>query len=479
MKKNNMVLVKYLWILVLLLPFASSCSEDPEETPKRADKEITAFGIPTLELTGVINATANTIALTIPLGYDQSVLVNVVPHIEYNGVKIEPAATSPQNFTETVTYKVTAEDGTFRNYTVTLVESEFVAEGFAKTTEVWAQTDWLGTLGFQSGGIENTIAYKDGKLVVSRTGIILNANTGVPTGAKLNVTGTDGKFHTTDPLRNYPFSLANDDAGNVIGTSLGAWTKPNMPVYKWTSLESAPALLYEIVGNEFGQFGRKIGAVGNINANGFIIHYNQDQPGTGAGDRQHYIWTVTAGAVNAANYTAIEGRPEADRSYYQTLIPMTTGSIYPYYLFASGSTSGIPPSEVSYKANASQERVIIEGFQVEGEDVIYSSKWGAYVYHAKRFDFNGVAYIAVLSVSAAQVPLDETSCIYYLSILDTRNNTVAKVVKIPRGTATNLNGSVSVTHGPEETLPTGEKTIRLYSLFTDLGVYCHELSNKQ
>jgi hypothetical protein len=401
--------------------------------------------------------------LTVTPDFDKSLLESVVPRIEYKGVSIEPAATAPQNFAQNVIYKVTAEDGTFQNYTVSLTESEFVATGFAKAEQVWDQDNW-NALGFADNS-ENTLAYFNGKLVVSRSGIILDAATGEPTGAKLNVEGATGKFHPTNPIQDLPFALTNDDAGNVIGTSLGGWTNPNHPVYKWTSsLETPPELVYEVNNSAFVGFGRKISVTGDINGNGYIAQYNTTNGA--AGDAKQYIWKVTGGNVNADDYTDILAR-ENDRTYYQTLIPMTTTSIYPFYLVASGATDANPPSEVSYTVNASTEREIIEGYI---EEQTWSSKWGSYTYHAKKFDFNGVTYIAVLSVVADT---------YYLAFLDTRNNNVVKHFVISReGYLANGNGGTSVTNSLEEELPTGEKKIRIYTLLTNRGVICHELSNK-
>ncbi|MDR0729111.1 MAG: DUF5018 domain-containing protein [Prevotellaceae bacterium] len=484
MKKTKLVLVKYLLILVLIVPMASCSEDEPVETPKRTEKEITEFSIPSLELTGVVDPTAHSITLTVAPDFDQSSLESVVPDIKYKGVNIEPAVTEPQNFTRDVTYKVTAEDGSSQNYTVSLTVSEFFATGFAKVTEVWRKTDWEA-LNFAVHS-ENTMAYLNGKLVASRSGIILDAATGEPTGARLNVTGAEGKFNGIQTtLPNYPFSVTNDDAGNVIGTSLGAWTVDFHPVYKWTtSLESPPTLVYELNsstwtgGGPLKQFGRKFTVTGDINGNGYIVQHNQDNGGAGVGDKKQYLWKVTGGAVNTASYTAVTGRDPSESGYYQMLIPMTLNDVYPYYLFAFGSITAIPPSEVSYKPNASQDRVIIEGFQNPEEVIIYGSLWGSYVYHAKKFDFNGVTYIAVLSVSAAQVGIEESTCIYYIAILDTRTNKVVKVIELPHGALQNTNATSSITNGLEETLPTGEKRIRLYTLFTNMGILCHELTNK-
>ncbi|MDR2448450.1 MAG: DUF5018 domain-containing protein [Prevotellaceae bacterium] len=466
MKKLKFDLMKYLLILGLIMPVASCSEDDPEETPKRTEKEITAFSLPALELTGIIDPAAYTITLTVTPDFDQTLLESVAPRIEYKGEKIEPAATEPQNFTRDVTYKVTAEDGSSQDYTVSLTVSEFYATGFAKATEVWTQ-NWAA-LGFAASS-EPTMAYLNGKLVASRSGIILDAATGEPTGTKLNVTGAEGKFNATESL-NYPFSVTNDDAGNVIGVSLGAWTTSFLPVYKWTnSLESPPELVFELnnttwAGGNLNRFGRKISVVGDINGNGYIAQYHQDQGGAGNGDEKQYIWKVTAGVVDPGTYTAIAART-GDKSYYQTLIPMTTASIYPYYLAVTGHSSGDPHSEISYKANESSEKEVINGF-LENH---FSSNWGSYVRHAKKFDFNGVTYLAILSVNSTED--------YYLSIMDTRNNEVKEYFVIPK-VVTNNNGSSSVTSAAEETLPTGEKKIRLYTLITDWGVYCHELTSK-
>jgi hypothetical protein len=469
MKTLNFNFVKYLLILGLILPLAS-CKDDGEvvEPPKRTEKEITAFSIPTLELTGVIDPATYAIVLTVTPDFDKSLLDGAVPHIEYKGVSIEPAATAPQNFAQDVAYKVTAEDGTFQNYTVSLTESEFVATGFAKASQKWTQGGEL--YGFTAVSGEPTLAYLDNKLVISRTGLLLNASDGTPTGDKLNVEGADGKFHLTTPASNYPFSVTNDDAGNVIGTSLGAWTKPNFPIYKWTSsLESPPALVIDIDddGAIFGQFGRKISVVGDINANAWIAQYSHVQAG-GPGDAQQYLWKVTAGQADPV-WTAIQAHA-ADNTYYQTMIPMSTTDIYPFYLAASGHTSGNPSSGMFYTANASTESVFIDGFL--GPDA-FSSSWGNYIRHAKKFTFNGVTYLAVLSTN---FPVEGLSNLY-ITLLDTRTNRVTTIEEIPLPSDI-PNGATSITNSLEQTLGTGEKTIRLYTLISGHGVWCHELSNK-
>jgi hypothetical protein len=465
MKTVKFNFVKYLLILGLILPLASCKDDEVVDPPKRTDKEITAFSLPTLELTGVIDPVAFTITFTVTPDYDLSLLESVVPHIEYKGVNIEPVATAPQNFSQNVTYKVTAEDGSFQNYTVSLTESEFVAAGFGSATQVWDQNNW-SALGFADNS-ENTLAYLNGKLVASRSGIILDAATGDPTGTKLNIEGiANGTFNGAQSLPNYPFAVTNDDAGNVIGVALGAWTKPNNPIYKWTSsLESSPELVYNLVSDTLVQFGRKVSVTGDVNGNGYIAQYNHNQAGA-PHDAKQYVWKVTGGTVDPTP-TVVAARTPGDRTYYQTLIPMTTTSVYPYYLACYGATSAVPPSEISYAPNASTEREIIEGYI---EELTWSSKWGSYIYSAKKFDFNGVTYIAVISTVANSD---------YLAFMDTRNNRVVKYFEISiEGFLANGNGATSVTNSLEETLSTGEKKIRIYTLLANRGVLCHELTNR-
>lgn len=490
MKKNN--LVKYLWILVLMMPIAACNDEDP--TPaKRPDKEITAFSLPSLELTGVVDPTTRAITLTVARDFDQTRLESVVPYIEYTGVSIEPAATAPQNFTRDVTYKVTAEDGTAQNYTVVLDVSDFVAAGIGRVYKVWEKSDWAA-LGFATNS-EPTLGVLGNELVASRSGIILDAATGEPTGAKLNVTGAEGKFNATAAL-NYPFVVGNDDAGNLIGVSLGAWTTPSWPVYKWTATAATPpTLVYELNDPIAVRMGRKVTVVGDINGNGWLTHYDNCHNGA-TGNGTQFIWKIAGGAIDP-NRTELQARPKPLTStyLYQQLSPMTVGSIYPFYLSSYGSARGNQGSEdegsqISYTANASTAAQVIDGFIDPNYYFLYSSNWGAYIYHSKKFDFNGVTYLAVLSVSADQkiVATGETSpafneyglVIYFLTILDTRTNRVVETFIIPKGDAAdNGNGSASVTAGKEETLEGGEKRIRLYSLITNRGVFCHEITNKQ
>ena len=94
-----------------------------------SSKNITAYsfqpqtGLATAVI-GTINQTARTIALTVPQGTNRSALVATFTLSPLASATVgsiaQVSGTTPNNFTNPVTYTVTAEDGTTQNYTVTV-----------------------------------------------------------------------------------------------------------------------------------------------------------------------------------------------------------------------------------------------------------------------------------------------------------------------------------------------------------------------
>jgi len=82
--------------------------------PLSSAKEITSFSFAGLG-DGVITGTS--IAVTVPFGTDVTALV---PTIVITGVSVNPASDVAQNFTNPVTYTVTAADGLTQSYVVTV-----------------------------------------------------------------------------------------------------------------------------------------------------------------------------------------------------------------------------------------------------------------------------------------------------------------------------------------------------------------------
>jgi formylglycine-generating enzyme required for sulfatase activity len=84
-----------------------------------SENTITAFNVTSpVTATGVIDETANTIAITVPYGTN---VTSLTPTITYTGKSISPATGVAQNFTSPVTYTVTAADSSTRAYIVTVM----------------------------------------------------------------------------------------------------------------------------------------------------------------------------------------------------------------------------------------------------------------------------------------------------------------------------------------------------------------------
>ena len=110
------------------------------ETATTTAKGITSFSIN--GVAGAVNNTTNTITITMPRGTD---VTKLTPTISTNGVKsLTPGSGETVNFTNSVTYTATMEDGSTKTYTVTVyVEKGTLADQFwDKLTDFVNQVPW-------------------------------------------------------------------------------------------------------------------------------------------------------------------------------------------------------------------------------------------------------------------------------------------------------------------------------------------------
>jgi hypothetical protein len=106
-------------------PGCSSATDDNESDNGviGSDKAITALSVALPgggSADGAINDTAKTISVSVPSGTNVTALV---PTITITGTSISPASGVARNFTNPVTYTVTAADSTTQSYTVTVTVS--------------------------------------------------------------------------------------------------------------------------------------------------------------------------------------------------------------------------------------------------------------------------------------------------------------------------------------------------------------------
>ena len=110
------------------------------ETATTTAKGITAFSIN--GVAGAVNNTTNTITITMPRGTD---VTKLTPAISTNGVKsLTPGSGETVNFTNSVAYTATMEDGSTKTYTVTVyVDKGTLADQFwDKLTDFVNQVPW-------------------------------------------------------------------------------------------------------------------------------------------------------------------------------------------------------------------------------------------------------------------------------------------------------------------------------------------------
>ncbi|MCX6759617.1 MAG: hypothetical protein NT012_03595 [Candidatus Nealsonbacteria bacterium] len=138
-------------------------------------KAITTFTIPNQVGTTTINESAKTIALTMPYG---TVVTALVPIITIAGESVRPASLTPTDFTNPVTYTVTAANALTQDYTVT------VNIALAIPT-IGQETDWF------IKEIKRTDIFRDGKIdVLDFDALVINwGKKGVDNPADVNQDG--------------------------------------------------------------------------------------------------------------------------------------------------------------------------------------------------------------------------------------------------------------------------------------------------
>jgi outer membrane protein assembly factor BamB len=114
---------------LLLLGIVLSCKKDPDPDPKSAEKAISLFvfnGL-TPAVAATVDATTKTITATLPVGTD---VTKLVPTMAVSPkATVSPASGVAQDFSKTVTYTVTAEDGSTQAYSTTITVEKPVNNG--------------------------------------------------------------------------------------------------------------------------------------------------------------------------------------------------------------------------------------------------------------------------------------------------------------------------------------------------------------
>ena len=108
-----------------MLPHSNPDDPEYENPLGSSSKEITSFVFTSPDVAGNIDEENKTISATVPYGTD---VTNLSPAITHTGVSISPASGGAEDFSEPVTYTVTAEDTTTASYTATVTVTDILSE---------------------------------------------------------------------------------------------------------------------------------------------------------------------------------------------------------------------------------------------------------------------------------------------------------------------------------------------------------------
>ncbi|MBN1363739.1 MAG: hypothetical protein JW976_02945 [Syntrophaceae bacterium] len=142
MKKRKVVICFLLYFIMLFgFVFSFGCSSDgggsdsdstdntdtDTPAPLSSEKAITAFGFETPAATGVITEATHTIDITVPYGTNVNALIAIFTTTGVNvnvGFTVQISGLTVNDFTNPVTYTVTAADATTQDYMVTVTTEQ-------------------------------------------------------------------------------------------------------------------------------------------------------------------------------------------------------------------------------------------------------------------------------------------------------------------------------------------------------------------
>ena len=190
-------------------------------------KAITGFTFSNPAATGTVDETAHTVAVTVPFGTSVTALV---PGITHTGASLSPASGTPQDFTNSVTYTVTAADGSTRGYVVTVT----VASNTAKAITGFTFSNPVAT-----GTVDET-AHTVAVTVPFGTSVTALVPTVTHTGASLSpASGAAQNF--TSPVT-YTVTAANGSTqAYTVAVTVAASTNANLSALSVSSGTLSPS----------------------------------------------------------------------------------------------------------------------------------------------------------------------------------------------------------------------------------------------
>ncbi len=208
-------IVRIILVLLLVSSIFTSCSENNSTTNTNDAKAITSFSFTNPAASATIDENAKTVSITVPHNTDVTALTATYTT---TGAKVQvgsvaqASGTTPIDFTNPVSYVVTAADGSTATYTVTVT----VASDSAKAITAFSITNPAvsGTINEETKTILITVPYKTNVTALFASFITTGAS--VQVGSTVQVSGTTTNDFTNAVL--YVVSAADGSTATYTVT---------------------------------------------------------------------------------------------------------------------------------------------------------------------------------------------------------------------------------------------------------------------
>ena len=301
-----------------------------------SDKAITSFSFVLPAVTGIINETAKTIAVTVPVGTNLTALVATFTTTG-TGVKVgtmsQTSIATPNNFTSPVAYVVTAADASTATYTVTVT----IASSSAKAITAYSfagYTGAVGTINETAKTIAVTVPFGTPLTALvatfTTTGAVVNVGTTVQTSLSTpnNFTSPVAYIVTAGDASTATYTvtvtIASNSAKAITSYSFAGYTGA-----AGTINETAKTIVVTV------PFGTPLTAlVATFATTGTVVKVGttvQTSAATPNDFTSPVVYTVTAGDASTVNYTVTvtvaQNTAKAITAYSFALYAGATGTI--------------------------------------------------------------------------------------------------------------------------------------------------------
>lgn len=227
-------------------------------------KDISAFVFAGLDPEVEATIDGTNIMATVPFGAD---LTTLAPTITVSPeATVDPASGAVQDFTEPVVYTVTAEDGTTKEYTVTIM-SEVATTMMVSPVVEFTEAKGAVPAYFNADNNESEIAVDDNYIYVHSNNdrIIVHD---ITTGAIVDT--INAKEITVGMENLFLGAIDTDDNGIILGTPFMSGPEKRFPIYRWDDKDAAQEIFIDYT-KPFGySIGRNITVVGDLNGDATI-----------------------------------------------------------------------------------------------------------------------------------------------------------------------------------------------------------------